>query len=94
MSNSLLASQVKLTSSHCQLVPSLLLDSSHQSSLEEKSNAAVFWQKMLRLALAACATAYCGAGVLRLLRRELLSPPAGSQLPKSAHGERRTRRTM
>ena len=28
------------------------------------------------------------------LRRELLSPPAGSQLPKSAHGERRTRRTM
>ena len=45
---------------------------------------------MLRLALAACATAYCGAGVLRLLRRELLSPPAGSQLPKSAHGERRT----
>ena len=44
-----------MTSSHCQLVPSLLSASSHQSSLEEKSNAAVFWQKMLRLALAACA---------------------------------------
>ena len=44
-----------MNSSHCQLVPSLLPVSSHQSSLEEKSNAAVFWQKMLRLALAACA---------------------------------------
>ena len=44
-----------MNSSHCQLVPSLLSASSHQSSLEEKSNAAVFWQKMLRLALAACA---------------------------------------
>ena len=94
-SNSLLVSQVRLNSSHCQLVQSLLPVSSHQSSLEEKAMLQCFGKRCCDLRWPPVPlTAYCGAGVLRLLRRELLSPPAGSQLPKSAHGERRTRRTM